>query len=300
MPNSRLGRIHINNLGFRGPDVEAAKTPDTIRFLFLGSSTTYDAYSAEGENWPHRTLTLLQEYYSNCRLDFVNAGLPGYGTDSILKLYEAKLAELGADVIILLPGDINQDLDWLASRQGFDATHYERSLLAELSVLWAKIEMNLRIIELQRAAFNRTDKVILDLDLLKERFRTRLAMLIDRINKDEPLVLISEIGSQLRNQLSQAEQVRAANTSLFFMPNVALQDVLATRLVYNDIIREVASSKRATVIQSIHAPPPNRTYYKDTTHFTPQGSRAMAAALAEELVSIPDFRTLIDSKKCGP
>ena len=77
-PNRKLGAIRINNLGYRGPDIPMHKPAGVIRVVFMGSSTTYDAQSPEGLNWPHRTITALARALPKCRFDFVNAGQPGF------------------------------------------------------------------------------------------------------------------------------------------------------------------------------------------------------------------------------
>ncbi|MEE4189213.1 MAG: SGNH/GDSL hydrolase family protein, partial [Roseobacter sp.] len=151
-PNQQLGKVRINNLGFRGPDIGVDKDSGKIRLLFLGSSTTYDAGSPEGENWPEQTVRILKQSLPGCELDFVNAGQPGYSTASMARLYDSKLRGLDSDMAIVFPGDVNQDLDWQAKQEGFDTNHYHPSWLAKHSVLWGKLELNFRVIELQRQA----------------------------------------------------------------------------------------------------------------------------------------------------
>lgn len=297
-PNRNLGRSRINNLGFRGPDVSAEKPDDVVRIVFLGSSTTYDASAPEGRNWPHRTATLFSEAVSGCRVDFINAGQPGFGTETMIKLYQVRLKELDADMAIVLPGDINQDLDWLAGQQGFDSTHYTPSLLASLSVLWAKLEKNFRIIELQRQAFSRTGKVKLDLQALAQRFRDRLAVLTGLMQDDGLLVAVAKIGSQLRPGQDEGFQVQAANTALFFMPHVALPDIVATRLRFNEVIAELSRERDFVELDSSLQVPADAAYYSDTVHFTPAGSELMAQGTVQQLLAAPEVERLLKSRGC--
>src|SRR5687768_5741404 len=38
-----FGRIHINHLGFRGPEIQLRKSPESIRIMVVGASTTFAA-----------------------------------------------------------------------------------------------------------------------------------------------------------------------------------------------------------------------------------------------------------------
>jgi len=297
-PNQQLGNVRINNLGYRGPDISLDKPRDTIRFLFLGSSTTYDANSIEGKNWPHMTVNLLSQVFPKCSFDFINAAQPGFGTEQIQKLYEAKLQKVNADFTIILPGDINQDLDWLGTQQGFSSIHYIPSALAEYSVLWAKVEMNSRIIKLQRRAFSRVGKVNLDLPAIQDRFRERISDLIKHLRDGDTTVLTVKIGSQLRTGQNKEHQIKTANTALFYMPNIALPDLIAAREGYNAVIDELAIREDFDVINSSLNVPANRLHYSDTVHFTTQGSKVMAEALVKEISEIPRFKMHLQDRGC--
>ena len=298
-PNVQLGQVRINNLGTRGPDVAVEKPDRTFRILFLGSSTTYDAASPEGGNWPHRSASNLGDRVSGCRVDFVNAGQPGFGTGEMLTFYDSRLARLDADLVVILPGDINQDIDWLAARQGLETTHYRPSLFAEHSVLWAKLEKNFRIIELQRGAFDRTGKVALDVPRLTDRFSQRLDALLNRVSADGAPVALALIGSQLRPEQSREQLVRAAASGLFFMPYVALPDIMAARDAYNAVIeRTAAQHANVALVTASARVPGDPAHYEDTMHFTARGSGVMAAALTDELFALDAVQGRLRAAGC--
>lgn len=297
-PNRRLGAIRINNLGYRGPDITVKRPDGVIRVVFMGSSTTYDASSPEGRNWPHRTITALSQALPNCRFEFINAGQPGFGTETITTLYDARLRKLEPDIAIILPGDINQDLDWLTKQQGMDTRHYVRSTLAQFSVLWAKMEKNFRIIELQRGAFSRTGKVRLELPLLANRFRGRLTKLTSILRKDGVATLVAKIGSQLRPGQPRKKQLQAANSALFYMPKVALPDIIATRLRFNEVIETLAPQTGYEVLESALGVPADPVHYTDTIHFTPAGSDLMARATTTEMLASPIVRKRLAKRGC--
>src|SRR5215471_5362125 len=54
IPGGHFGGIHINSLGFRGPEISIPKPRSTLRVAFLGSSTTFCGEVSSNENaWPH-------------------------------------------------------------------------------------------------------------------------------------------------------------------------------------------------------------------------------------------------------
>lgn len=299
-PSQQMGKIKINALGFRGDDVPLPKPKDVIRLLFIGSSTTYDAAASETENWPTKTVQMLREAAPQCKFDFVNAGQPGYSTKAMLTLYEAKLRDLGGDVAIILAGDINSDLDWLAVQQGFSADHYQPSVLAQHSVLWGKLAKNLEIIERQRSAFSRAGKAKVDLPALAGRFEGRVDALVGALQRDNVDVLMNMIGSQLREDQSPDQQVRAGNSNLFYMPNFALQDIMATRLAYNDVIKELSAAGKFETLNGNLSVPADAFHYEDSAHFRPPGSAVMARNTAQQLLVSTALNDEMRDRGCQP
>src|SRR5690242_11836091 len=52
--NLSKGRITVNSLGFRGPEITVPKPAGTVRLAFLGASTTWCAeVSGNDKVWPH-------------------------------------------------------------------------------------------------------------------------------------------------------------------------------------------------------------------------------------------------------
>lgn len=285
IPGSQHGRITINSLGFRGPEIIVPKPPATIRLAFLGSSTTYDPYPDDESNWPHLTAARLEEAFSGCRIDYINAGLPGFSSEHMLSHFEHHVAPLEPDIVVILPGDINSDADDVVERKKLHTgTHYEPSLLAEYSLLWSKIEKNVHVIKLQRAAHLTQGKVQFEPGELSRPFARRLTDLVEAALTTVPVVAVATISGQLRHEQSPREQLRAANTALFFMPYMSIPGLLDARNEYNHVIAEVAQSGGALVIDGQNRIPGDRAHYVDSIHFTPAGSQSMARRVSEVLL----------------
>lgn len=293
IPGSQHGRIHINSLGFRGPEIAVPKPPATIRLAFLGSSTTYDPYPDDESNWPHLTAARLQEAFSGCRIDYINAGLPGFSSEHMLSRFEHHVAPLTPDIVVILPGDINSDADDLVERKKLHTgTHYEPSLLAEYSLLWSKIEKNVHVIKLQRSAHLTQGKIRFKSRELSQPFARRLTDLVEGALTAAPVVAVATISGQLRRGQSPREQTRAANTALFFMPYMSIPGLLNARDEYNRVIAEVAESESALVIGGHDRIPGDRVHYVDSIHFTPTGSRSMAQRVSEALLRSAEVQAL--------
>ncbi len=299
-PGRMRGLVRINNLGFRGPDVPAHKPKGVIRLLYMGSSTTYSAAVAEGKNWPHLTTSLLSRALPDCRIDFINASRVGYNLRGIFRLYEAQLRVLDPDVAILLPGDLNNNLDWLAGKQGFDTIHYHPTVAAQNSLLWAKLEKNFRMVELQRSALSHAGKARLDLPALSQRFGERLSNLATALKRDGVTLVVVKNGSQLQPGQPSQQQIRAAVTALFYMPQYALPDILATRLRFNAVIDDLAPARGFASIDSTLRVPGDTDHYIDTSHFSTFGSEVMARETVAALLAAPLVRARLNERGCNP
>jgi lysophospholipase L1-like esterase len=299
-PSQQLGRIRINNLGFRGPDLSPEKPKGTFRIAFLGSSTTYDANAGEGENWPHQTTRLLSESIAGCAVDFVNAGVPGYSTAQMSRYYKARVARLNPDLVVILPGDLEHDLDELAARRGLATYRPQTDWLSRHSVLYAKMEKNFRIVRLQRAAFSRKGKLVAKPGDVTPAFETRLRQLVGLLVQQRRLVALVTISGQLRREQPREQQVKAANTSLYYMPYMAIPDLLIMRDSYNDVIRGVAREFSVLLIDVADKIPGDRNCYADTAHFTPAGSMEMARLVSGTLGVFQPLREWMEGNGCAP
>jgi len=70
--------IHVNSMGFRGPDLAAVRPDNALRIWCLGGSTTFDIYAPDDDStWPARAGTHLQATLPGRSVEVINAGLPG-------------------------------------------------------------------------------------------------------------------------------------------------------------------------------------------------------------------------------
>ncbi len=70
--------VRINSLGFRGPEIPAAKREGTYRILCLGDSYVFGDYVEDDETFPAALERTLRRAHPGRSIEVVNAGVNGY------------------------------------------------------------------------------------------------------------------------------------------------------------------------------------------------------------------------------
>jgi hypothetical protein len=293
-PGSAHGRIHYNSLGFRGPELAMPKPAGTIRIAYLGNSTTLDAYAGDAESWPSVATGVVRRAAGECGVDYLNAGVAGFATDRMLQYFAGRVRQTEPDVVVVLPRDINLDLDTYVVRHRLhDGIHYRPSWLAQHSVLWSKIEMNATIIRRQRAAKRAQDNAAIPAHEVVTEFDARLRALVGEIRGNGQLPVLLAVSGQVRRDQSQSEQLAAAETDLFYMPYMTIEGLLDLRDEYNRVIRIVGAEVGAPVIDAHLAVPGDNRHFQDSLHFTPTGSAMAGRAIGGALAELPELQELV-------
>jgi hypothetical protein len=298
VPNSTRGKIHINSLGFRSPEIPTPKPPGTVRLAFLGSSTTYDLYVDNASTWPHLVTQALQATYPTCHVDYVNAGVPGFSSTHMLTYYRTHVSKLEPDIVVLLPTDTRVALSNLARRKHVHPTlPLQPSWLARYSELWATIEKSVQMLKLQRAAFFPHGKLTFTPEELAAELRPALEAIAAQVTRDQRLLAIVTVGEQLRPDQDRKEQQRAASTALYMMPFMSIPGLLKARQYHNEVIADIASASNAILIGGHEQIPGTPVYYADTSHFKPAGSHLMAKRVSAVLIRAPAVRRLFEARQ---
>lgn len=295
VPGSTHGTIGINSLGFRSPEIEPAKPDGVIRIAFLGSSATYDPYVKDNERtWPHLTWRALGERFPECRFDYINAGVPGMGTASIQTYYEHFVKKTSPDIVIILANDQNGDLDKLAGERGLlEAAHYRPSWLAGISLFWTKVEKNALIVRRQRAAFRDVDKLDFEPAEITDEFEQRMTHLISAIHDSDALPIVLSYDNRLRPSQNSGQQIEAVATLLLYMPYMSVTGLLKARDAYNSALEAVARNTATPFLDWRDVVPGDAIHFADSSHFSREGSRVMAAHMAQRLAESQQVRERI-------
>lgn len=101
-PNQSFSTIHINNVGFRGPDISIEKPMETYRIFVVGGSTTFGYGSSNDDT----TIPgYIQKEFKNFKnIEVINAGI-GLATSFEEKyLIQNIITDLSPDMIIVYDG----------------------------------------------------------------------------------------------------------------------------------------------------------------------------------------------------
>jgi len=98
-------RIHVNKLGFRGPEIKADKGR-AYRIVALGESTTFGhTMYSDDVPWPRLLERMLTNRFGNTHpIQVINAGIPGYDLKMNLYRLRQTILALKPDLIISYHG----------------------------------------------------------------------------------------------------------------------------------------------------------------------------------------------------
>ena len=297
------GRISTNRFGFRGPEIEMPKPPNTLRLAFLGASTTWCAEVSGNEYaWPHLVTSQLRAAFPQTRFDYINAGLPGYTIEAIVRNLEYRVAPLAPDVIVIYEAanNFSGEMRDLAVSRGIirEPRMPELSWLGHYSLLWYLLEKNLLVRSAQRSASSDVGRLSVDPASIGEGYRQIMLRLVRTAQQNARLVVVATFSTQLREDQTAAQQRQAAAAAFFFMPFITPKLVIDGIHRYNEIARDVARETGALLIENENHVPGDPLHYTDTYHFTDAGSRAMAERISDALLASPRFSELVS--QAGP
>jgi lysophospholipase L1-like esterase len=292
--SSKNGNIKVNALGFRGPEIPLSKPAGTIRLAFLGGSTTWCAEVSNNEStWPHLVAMELQNKNPSRDFDYVNGGVPGYSTlESVTNLIE-RVQQTNPDLIFIYhaTNDLSYDSRKMAKAQGVFAGKPENpSWLASYSMAWFLIEKNLQLrFRKQQVLLDSSRLLNFEPSELSRDFKKRLKLLIQKSQKISPLVAVATFSHQYRRDQNLEEQMRAAETSIFYMPYMNIDRLFAAFDEYNRVIRQVAKEEEIILIEAENKIPGDNVHFNDSVHFKDPGSQKMAQLVLDGLMTNPQF-----------
>ncbi len=294
VPSSVVGGIRINSDGWRGPELETPKPDGLLRIAFLGGSTTFCADVSSNEaTWPHVVAENLRAAAER-PVDYVNAGGPGYSTKhSIVNLRE-RVAAFEPDLVVIYHGtnDLNLDSIEAAEARGlFSGRAEEPSWLARHSLAWYLVEKNLLV----RERLDQVGEVTLDVPVteLSSAFEGRLEELVGLARSLACEVVLCTFQPRARAEQSEAVQLESLRTSLYYMPYMDREALMAGFEEYNRVVREVAARTGAVLLELDGAIPGDAEHYVDSVHFNDRGAARMGQAVSQGLLAEPRILELL-------
>jgi hypothetical protein len=92
--------VEINERGYRGKSFAVPKPEGVVRVVVLGGSAAFDAGAGEGQDWPHLANELLwAEGYPD--VEIINAAAPGHATWDVLGRLDSEIWMFEPDYVVI-------------------------------------------------------------------------------------------------------------------------------------------------------------------------------------------------------
>jgi lysophospholipase L1-like esterase len=282
-PGTHQGRgsetFHVNQLGFRGPEMSRDKG-DRFRIVALGESTTFDFKPFPGQRpWPDLLAArIAEELVCDRPVEVVNGGVPGWTLSNQVMRFSDDVTPLAPDLVV--------------SYHGFNGFHFFFAGLPELTVRGSHTPppRASRILERVEAAFRalwfrqryralpEIDASVPSGDLLGTAYADWYRLLVDAARAAGAQVALCTFNLAVNAESPEA----AIRLHEGLVPDLRAR-MLANRL-HTRLVHELARSLRVTAIDtSRDLDGAYRDAFIDAAHFSQVGSRRMAANVFDGL-----------------
>ena len=299
--------LRIDKDGFIMPS-ERHKNPDII-LAFLGASTTECRYVDEEHRFPNLT-TLLLERHANIKINAYNAARSGNDSLHSIDILLNKVLPFKPQIAIMMH-NIN-DLVVLLYEHSYWNKNSSRSVIVDINQEFVsnafKVFRDRYIPNLAAAMRNlstearsifkpkgksgsptsndefariRGEKLVIDQAELADQFEMNLQTFIFCCQARRITPVLMTMASRLKpvpdEVIAQGFKKPEAQMGVKYSQFKELFDL------FNDSIRKKARENGVLLIDLAQEIPPEKEYMYDVVHYTDQGSRRVAAIIAEEL-----------------
>ena len=277
--------IHINNLGFRGPDMARDKG-DAFRVFALGESQTFGPTLRDGEKpWPE----LLQDLFDNhasCgrRIEVINGGTEAYTLDNNLERMRRDILPLKPDLIVSTHG-MNGFYPFGLRRV---PEPNEPGVRPRASALIARAELTI-----ERAAHDWRDRnsaragavplpPMTDAELMGGRYADEYRKLIALAREGGADIAL--VNATMAVNESSPREVKDFYGSVF----KPIDDIIAANEAHNRIVKILAREDGAPLIDMAAGVDGvwDADLYLDIVHFTEAGNERVANLMFRTLLPI--------------
>ena len=296
--------IHINSLGFRGPEWQWRPEAGTLRIEVLGGSAAF-CYHAHGEEntWPGRLQSDLSRNLG-MPVEVVNLGFAGYDLTNSKVNYLFLGRELHPHVIVVYHtwNDMKRfrDLD--------TGWHDVFSPVQANEPLWRQLARKSQLCTRMRNVYQQNHE-----NYVENKFTTMEADSgeanapvgdaawhwfranfrdIARFAKGDGVLPV------LVTQATLAQPVSLPKTDYrkrigFDLQGMTMPVLCDTWRKANDVIGQVAAEESALLVDGYGSVPPDLEHVEDHVHLTDRGSDVLAEAIARQLLRDKAFQTIV-------
>jgi lysophospholipase L1-like esterase len=279
--SDHLVAARINNIGFRGRDVEIPKPVNRLRVLTLGASSTFGFGNEDDNTYPAYLEEILRERYVGSKeIEVVNLGIPHVISREIATLTEDIGVRLQPDLVTFYEGVNDTQLP---------PTRWQRmaswSMLAMLyEVLVRQTTERFTAAHYERWSVPKVGEFIGSLD----RMRTALS------EHGAHFVVISQQAKSMDVEpdrirgVSYQDEVTLVSRTLFDDGASVASRALSLAL-HNDLMaaqKEWATRHGVPYVDGINALDARRDVLTSWVHLTAEGNRILAEAMAPTVLAL--------------
>ena len=277
--------IHINNLGFRGPDMARDKG-DAFRIVALGESQTFGPTLRDGEKpWPE-LLQDLFDRHASCgrRIEVVNGGTEAYTLDNNLERMRRDILPLKPDLIVSTHG-MNGFLPFGLRRV---PEPNEPGVRPRASALIGRA-----VLTIERAAHDWRDRnsaqagavalpPMSDAELMKSRYADEYRKLIALSREGGADIALAN--STMAVNAASPRKVKDFYGAVF----KPIDDIIAANEAHNRMVKLIARKEGAALIDMAAGVDGiwDDDLYLDIVHFTERGNERVAGLMFRALLPI--------------
>jgi lysophospholipase L1-like esterase len=300
-PGHSIGPIHVNSLGFRGPEIEQPKPPGRVRVAFLGGSTTFCVEASSFEtSWPFLVVAGLRADARDIEFDLVTGGAAGFTTEQSLLSLERRVAPLEPDVIVIYcaTNDLTVDSRRLAIQHGlYVAGESDHAPIGDWWMTWFLIEKNVR--HYLQARRGTEARLHVEPRTWSGAFEERLTRLVEAAQARAPVVALVTFSVQLRADQDPERLRAAAASALFLMPFFGPEALSAAYAEYNRVVRAVAAATGVILVEGEDDIPGDSRHFADSVHLRDPGLALQAQRVLRGLRTAPAYAELLSRRRAG-
>jgi peptidoglycan/LPS O-acetylase OafA/YrhL/lysophospholipase L1-like esterase len=277
--------IHINNLGFRGPDMARDKG-DAFRIVALGESQTFGPTLRDGEKpWPE-LLQDLFDRHASCgrRIEVINGGTEAYTLDDNLERMRRDVLPLKPDLIVSTHG-MNGFFPFGLRRVPEPS---EPGVRPRGSALIGRA-----VLTIERAAHDWRDRnsapagaaalaPMSDAELMRTRYAEEYRKLIALTREGGADIALADSTMAVNEQ--SPREVKDFYGAVF----KPIDDIIGANEAHNRIVKIIAREKGAPLIDMAAGVDGvwDEDLYLDIVHFTEAGNERVAGLMFRALLPI--------------
>lgn len=290
------GRLSVNSLGFRGPEITVEKPPGTVRVLCLGDSVVFGRYALSDETvWTAQLGRRLSEMLGR-PVETVNAGVPGYSVGTTMKAFELHGLRLSPDAVVIcqVVNDLNDACDrCFGPPRDPHSSGDPPTLTIEQRLLKARDENFLSYHLLRKNITplvtplghdtRRRDDVPAD---IAEPYAQQLSALVRLARSHGVQVVLCTAWKAFSPEQPPAAQESAASSLLLVNPYLTVGGLYRAFDAFNDAVRAVAREENVPLVDLAQQIPADASLFGDAVHFNDKGDTVMAKALAAPVADV--------------